>query len=142
MKRFEFVLCINGGKIICQRYFEVKNYNENMLNTIDLMWCVEEIASIVQEDLKKKSEEYLWGQFNPYEPQTDYQVINIWDKEDIFDISIKVDERVVAVKQFTGNLYPQRVRYSVDIREIIPSIINRIKYTLNQENYSMEFENY
>jgi hypothetical protein len=104
------------------------------------MHCANDCVDLIQDGLKSKSIEYLWGQFNPYEIQTIDQINRnpIYEKEDIFDFEIRIDEKVVAAKRFTGNVYPQRVRYSVDIRDLIPKIINQIQSTLSLENISVE----
>lgn len=140
MKKFEFILRINGN-IICQRYFAVKNFNYKMVSSFDTLICVKDCANMIQNQLKKKSLEYLWGQYNPYEKQTEDQInrTSVWDKEDVFDFEIRIDERVVGHKRFTGNVYPQRVRYSVDIRDLIPKIIFRIQDVLGQEKNSVEY---
>lgn len=140
MKKFEFILRINGN-IICQRYFAVKNYNPKSVNSLDIVWCLEDCVDLIQTQLKDKSVEYLWGQFNPYDKQTEEQINRtpIYDKEDIFDFEIRIDEKTVAAKRFTGNVYPQRVRYSVDVRVLIPKIIYRIQETLGQEKFSVEY---
>lgn len=140
MKKFEFILKING-KIICQRYFAVKNFKQKMVNSLDMLYCVNECVEIIQSSLKEKSIDYLWNQFNPYEIQTEDQINKtpIYEKEDIFDFEIRIDDKMVGTKRFTGNLYPHRVRYSVDIRDLIPRIINHIQETLSEENISVEF---
>ena len=140
MKKFEFILRINGN-IICQRYFAVKNFNPKSVYSLNLIECVNDCVEMVQSQLKKKSLEYLWGQYNAYEKQTEDQINRtpIYDKEDIFDFEIRIDERVVGARRFTGNVYPQRVRYSVDVRELIPKIISQIQYTLGQEKLHVEY---
>jgi len=140
MKKFEFILRINGN-IICQRYFAVKNFNPKVVASLYTIECLEDCVDMVQKQLKDKSVEYLWGQFNPYDKQTEDQINRtpIYDKEDIFDFEIRIDERVIAARRFTGNVYPQRVRYSVDIRELIPKIISRIQDTLSLEKISVEY---
>ena len=140
MKKFEFILRINGN-IICQRYFAVKNFNYKSIQSLDLIYCTENCVDLIQSQLKDKSIEYLWNQYNPYDKQTEDQINRtpIWDKEDIFDFEIRIDERVISAKRFTGNVYPQRVRYSVDIRDLIPKIISRIQEVLSQENFSVEY---
>lgn len=140
MKKFEFILRINGN-IICQRYFAVKNFNPKSVSSLNLIDCVNDCVEMVQGQLKKKSLEYLWNQYNAYEKQTEEQINRtpIYDKEDIFDFEIRVDERVVGARRFTGNVYPQRVRYSVDIRELIPKIITQIQETLGQEKLHVEY---
>jgi hypothetical protein len=139
MKKFEFLLKINGN-IICQRYFAVRNFNPKSIQSLDMLYCVSDCVSMIQERMVEKSVDYIWNQFNPYDVQTLEQVNRtpIFEKEDIFDFEIRVDERVVAAKRFTGNVYPQRVRYSVDIRDIIPNIIYSIQETLSQEYFSVE----
>jgi hypothetical protein len=140
MKKFEFVLYINKN-IIVQRYFTVKNYNKEVLNSINLYNCLKRVTKIIQDDLKKKSEDYMWKNYNEYEKQEVDQIVreNIYENEDVYDFEIKVDDKVVIGTNFTGNIYPQRVRYSVDIRKLIPTIINEIQDTFQEENLDVEY---
>jgi hypothetical protein len=140
MKKFEFMLRINGN-IICQRYFAVKNFNPKNVASLEVIECVNDCVEMIQRQLKIKSLEFLWSQYNAYEKQTEDQINKtpIYDKEDIFDFEIRIDERVIGTRRFTGNVYPQRVRYTVDIRELIPRIISQIQYTLGQENFTVEY---
>ena len=142
MKKFEFVLYINGN-IICQRYFSVKNYNKEVRYSMDLKECVDECVSIIQSDLKNKTKEYLHKQINPWKKQTQEEVNasvkEVSEKEDVFDFEIKVDDRPVIKSRFSGNVYPQRVRYSVDVRKLIPGIISTIQDTFSQEYFTVEY---
>jgi hypothetical protein len=140
MKKFEFVLYINGN-IICQRFFSVKNYNPRILKSTELIDCVNDCVGLIERDLKEKTYEYLYKNFNPYKEQTKEEIIveNIYDNEDIFDFEIKIDDKCVVKKRFTGNVYPQRVRYSVDVRKIIPALIKQIQETFSEENFSVEY---
>lgn len=146
-KKFEFVLYINDN-IICQRYFSVKKFNPKVLNSIELVQCVEECVRLVQNDLKNKTYDYLYKSYNPYRKQLqeDIMVENIYNDEDVFDFEIKVtttdkgyDKTHKIKKRFTGNVYPQRVRYSVDVRRIIPSIIKEIQETFYLQNFDVEY---
>jgi hypothetical protein len=140
MKKFEFVLYINNN-IICQRFFSVKNYNPRILKSTELIDCVNDCVGLIERDLKEKTYEYLYKNFNPYKEQTKEEIIveNIYDNEDIFDFEIKIDDKCVVKKRFTGNVYPQRVRYSVDVRKIIPALIKQIQETFSEENFSVEY---
>lgn len=140
MKKFEFILRINSN-IICQRFFAVKNFNPKVSGSVDIIECLNECVEMVQKQLKLKSLEYLWSQYNPYEKQSEEQVnrVSVYDKEDIFDFEIRIDEKVIAARRFTGNVYPQRVRYSVDIRDLIPKVISRIQDTMGQEKFNVEY---
>jgi hypothetical protein len=140
MKKFEFILYINGN-IICQRFFNVKDFNENSLKSLEVKDCVDRCVKMVEDDLKNKTYDFLYKNYNPWKEQTKEEIVveNIYDNEDLFDFEIKVDDKLIARKQFTGNVYPQRVRYSVDVRKIIPSIIKEIQESFSEENYSVEY---
>jgi hypothetical protein len=140
MKKFEFILYINEN-IICQRYFSVKDFNPSLLKSIDAKECVETCVGIIQSDLKQKTYDYMEKNYNPWKDQKPEDVVveNIFDNEDVFDFEIKTDEKTIVKKRFTGNVYPQRIRYSVDIRKIIPTLIREIQETFSREIFCVEY---
>lgn len=140
MKKFEFILYINGN-IVVQRYFSVRDFNQDSLRSIDVKECVDSCVYMIEEDLKSKTFDYLYKSFNPWKEQQLEEIVseNIYEEEDFFDFEIKTDDKTIVKKRFTGNVYPQRIRYSVDIRKIIPSIIKEIQETFSAENFSVEY---
>lgn len=56
--KFEFLLTLDGN-IICQRYFNVKNFNPSAKRSMNLHECVKKICEEISEDLKIKSSDYL-----------------------------------------------------------------------------------
>jgi len=147
-QRFEFILYINDH-IICQRYFNIRDYNEDSLKSYELKELMDNIAGmnngqygtlgIIPRYLQKKSKEYLWDNYNPYFVQKDDEEVgkSIFDKIDNFQFEIKIDKVSVAKSQFCGNYFPPKVRYAVDVREIIPSIMSEIRHSLSQKKYMM-----
>lgn len=136
MKKFEFLLKINGH-IICQRYFNVREPNMDVIRSMDLYWASNRCVDIIEKDLKEKSEDYLWGSYRPYD--TSDPIKRVEDKGDEFTFEIMVDGRVVMSQNFSGTPYPQRVRYSVDIRKIIPKIIEELQDVFSEENLTVEY---
>ena len=139
-QKFEFLLKINGN-IICQRYFSIKGYNYKSLRSLELKECSYDIVDMIQLNLKDKAEDYLWKYYNRYEVQKpeDIQVKNVFEKEDVFDLVIKVDGRERSITRFSGNFFPPKVRYSVDIRSLVPNIIKHIQYVLSRKEYTTEY---
>ncbi len=147
-QRFEFILYINDH-IICQRYFNIRDYNEDVLKSYDIKELMDNIAGmyngqygslgIIPRYLQNKSKEYLWDNYNPYFVQKEDEEAgkSIFDKIDNFQFEIKIDKVSVAKSQFCGNYFPPKVRYAVDVREIIPSIMSEIRHSLSQKNYTM-----
>lgn len=92
---------------------------------------------IIPTHLKKKSMKFLWDNYNPYfvQPEDPTKVNN--EKIDNFQFEIKVNKKSVAKGEFSGNLFPPKVRYAVDIKEIIPSIMSEIREFFTLKKYNM-----
>ena len=143
-QRFEFVLYINNH-IICQRYFGIRNFNEDSIQSYEMKELMDTICGmnngemgnmgIIPNYLKRKSQDLIWNMYNPYVVMTDFPVKNNFDKNDEFQFEIKVDKKTVAKTAFSGSYFPPKVKYAVDIKEIIPSIMAEIREYLSRENY-------
>jgi hypothetical protein len=92
---------------------------------------------IIPRHLQKKSLTYLWDNYNPFFIQSDDGNKNSLDRNDNFQFEIKVDEVSVAKSEFSGNYFPPKVRYSVDVREIIPEIMSEIRYYLSLDKLNV-----
>jgi hypothetical protein len=89
----------------------------------------------------------LYKYYNPYIKQDPEELdqrskVNIYDNEDTFTFQIKVKGKIVAQSIFTGNDFPPKVRYDVDIRSIIPEIISTIQQALTLKKYTREYCGY
>ena len=67
---------------------------------------------------------------------------NIFENEDLFTFEIKVDKESVAKSVFSGNWFQTDVRYAVNIREIIPEIIDEIQKTFSRNDYTTTYGQY
>ncbi len=142
---YEFLLRINGKPIV-GRNFQIKGYNPKSLRSVEMKDTIDEVVEIIQRQFLLKSRTYLWRYYNPYQPQIisedDGSKKDIYENEDIFTLQIKVKGRVVAEKMFSGNVYPPKVRYDVDIRSIISEIISTIQNGLTMKKYTHEYCGY
>jgi hypothetical protein len=145
--RYQFVLYINDN-IICQRYFNIIGFDEESVDSLEIKDLMESIAGmsngshgslgIIPRYLQKKSLTYMWDNYNPYSMQQEENVKSIFDRKDNFQFEIKVDEKTIAKTEFSGNFFPPKIRYAVDVREIIPAIMNEIRISLSQKKYSFD----
>ena len=158
-QRFEFVLRINNN-IICQRYFSIDGYsNSNLtqnqlkelntaLNSLELKDLMDSLTGmnngdfgscgIIPKFLKDKSVDFTWDRYDPYSEirrEEDAAEKDIFKNEDIFTFEIKMDKRVVAKSTFSGNWFPTFVRYQVNIKPIIPNIIEEITEFFTSKRY-------
>jgi hypothetical protein len=145
--RYQFVLYINDN-IICQRYFNIIGFDEESVDSLEIKDLMESIAGmsngshgslgIIPRYLQKKSLTYMWDNYNPYSMQQEENVKSIFDRKDNFQFEIKVDEKTIAKTEFSGNFFPPKIRYAVDVREIIPAIMNEIRISLSQKKYTFD----
>ena len=145
--RYQFVLYINDN-IICQRYFNIIGFDEESVDSLEIKDLMESIAGmnngshgslgIIPRYLQKKSLTYMWDNYNPYSIQQEENIKSIFDRKDNFQFEIKVDEKTIAKTEFSGNFFPPKIRYAVDVREIIPAIMNEIRTSLSQKKYTFD----
>ena len=143
-QRFEFLLHING-KIICQRYFHIKGFNEKSVNSFELHNMAFECVETIKRDMKNKTREYLWKYYQPYKERVevegdDVNKRSIYEKIDNFQFEVRVDKKTIVKREFSGNPYPPKVRYQVDIKDIIHDIIDTVRYYLTLDKYIYKFE--
>jgi len=140
-QKFDFILYINNKPIV-QRWFDVKNFNRDSLKSLELRELMGELIGVegstglLTEKLKKESIEYLWGYYNPYYIQNDEEKKDIFENEDIFKLEILYNERKIVTGEFTGNYYPPRVRYQVNIKNEIFDVISLIREYLSKDSYT------
>jgi hypothetical protein len=148
--RFQFVLYINDN-IICQRYFNIFDFKEESVDSIELKELMKSIAGInicqhgslgiIPRYLQIKSLKYIWDNYNPYAIQNDENSKNNSDRKDNFQFEIKIDDKTVAKTEFSGNYFPPKIRYAVDVREIIPDIVSEIRNYLSLSKYTFDSKN-
>jgi hypothetical protein len=135
---------INGNPIV-GRNFPIKNFNRESLSSLDLKDVIDDVVDVIKLHFKNNTYEYLYKYYSYFTENNnneEYEVRDIYENEDFFTFQIKVNNRVVAEKIFTGNDFPPKVRYDVDIRKIIPKMIEIIQIGLSQKNYTKNYGDY
>ena len=144
---YEFLLLINNKPIV-GRNFSIRGYNSDSLRSIELKETIDDAIYIIKEQFKDRSMDYLYKYYNPYITQDEKELsdrtknVNIYDNEDIFTFQIKVNGKIVAESIFSGNDYPPKIRYDVNIREIISEIIATIQQGLSLKKYTKQYCGY
>jgi len=144
---YEFLLLINNKPIV-GRNFSIRGFNPDSLRSLELKEIIDDVLFIIKQQFVSKSADYLYKYYNPHFVQTEEELnerahkIDIYENEDIFTFQIKVNGKIVAESIFSGNDYPPKVRYDVDIRKIIPRIIATIQNGMTLKNYTKEYCGY
>jgi hypothetical protein len=150
-ERFEFVFYINKN-IIVQRFFDVPKYNEDFRKSFEVKELMDELMGmnvgglgrlgLIPDSFKEQNMRDSWEYYRPWMVQ-DPEKINTYDlfaKEDIFTLELKVDKEVVAESYFVGNYFPPSIRHSVNINPIVFDIIETIKHYMSLKSYTLVSE--
>ncbi len=139
---FEFLFRINGKPIV-GRNFSIKGFNSESLKSMELKECIDDVVEMIENQFKEKSKDLMWNYYNPYELQTTEEVNpekkGNFEEEDVFTFEIISHGKVVAIKSFTGNNYQPKVRYDVNVRDIISKIILKIQETLSSKTLTKQY---
>ena len=146
VKPFEFSLKVNDN-IICKRYFNVRNYNENFRESLEVKHMLKDIMGIddsynlgiIPDFFKGKCVNKTWESYNPSYYQKKIRAKDIYEIEDNFYFEVLIDGEVVASTCFSGNLFQYNVRRKIDIKPIIPKIVRSIEYWMSQNEYTSEY---
>ena len=125
-EKFEFLLSINDN-IICQRYFTVRNHSPKTIKSVDLYDTVLDIKEAISNKLILKTIDVIDEFFKE-------DVSKLQEENEIFTIMIKKGNHVIMERTFSADLYPPRVRYSVDIRPQISFILRELTDVLSLSN--------
>jgi hypothetical protein len=130
--KFEFLLTLDGN-IICQRFFNVRDYNPTTRKSMELHYEVKNICEEISEDLKIKSSEYLIEN-QGFFMNNDFVEDPKEAEEQYFLLQIKQGDDVFIQRIFAAHYYHPKVRYAVDIRPKLRRILADLTEVLSYGN--------
>ena len=63
-------------------------------------------------------------------------------KENQFEFSLAINGNKIISRYFSADEYNPKVRYSVDIRDMVDDIVEQIRYTLKEKDVDYMWEQY
>ena len=122
MTKVEFLLSLNDN-IVVQRFFNVKGFVPKSKNSLELYEYVKDLKDELEYNLKMRTVCYMMD--NMYQIMEDPKVMDtsFTDGPENFNIIIKVDDKTICHRSFDGKKFPPKIRYTVDIRPQIKSIL-------------------
>jgi len=137
----EFLLTLNDN-IIVQRFFNIKDYNIDSYNSLEMYEEIKDIELKIHNDLKMKSIVYLLD--NKYQIQEDPNIIetSMTDDDENFNIFIKKDDKVLFHRSWNGKAYPPKIRYTVDVRPHLKYILKRLTSVMSNDKLTYKYQDY
>ena len=136
--KLEFVMMVNDN-IIVQRFFNVRDYNSNAKHSYELYEFIKDLKDELSYELKMKSMVYLLD--NKYEIANNPDLLNTSNTNgpENFSIFLRDGDKTICYRQFDAKIYPPKIRYTVDIRPHIKSVLSGLTDIFSSENLTYEY---
>jgi len=136
--KLEFLMMVNNN-IIVQRFFNVRNYNPDAKNSVEFYEYLYGLKRTLEYGLKMKSITYLLD--NSYEIKQNPMMIETSNTEgpEHFNIFIKDGDMTICHRQMDAKIFPPKIRYTVDIRPHIKSVLSELTDIFSTENLTYEY---
>ena len=138
--KFEFLLTL-GKNIVCQRFFNVRDYNVDARRSIDIHEYIKDICDEISHDLKTKTLDYLNENQDYFYGLKDVETVEN-DEKEYFLLVLKLGEDVFIQRMFPSNIFHPKVRYTVDIRPSLKRYLSDLTAILSSEELETIYLNY
>jgi hypothetical protein len=137
--KLEFLMRVNDN-IIVQRFFNVRDFNPHAKYSLDLYEFISDFKDIFTEQLKMKTVSYMLE--NAYEIGTNPELLNtsFTDGPEHFHIFIKQGDTTICHRLIDAKIYPPKIRYTVDIRPHIKSLLSSLTDIFSDKNLTYEYD--
>jgi hypothetical protein len=139
--KMEFLMTLNNN-IIVQRFYNVKGYNPKARRSLEVSNLLRIVGEIVENNLKIKSLVYMVD--NQDQIMADPKILETsnTDAPEYFNIYVRIGDETICHRIVDAKLYPPKVRYTVDIRPELKSILTGLTDIFSDENLTYRYLNY
>ena len=120
--KLEFLMMVNDN-IIVQRFFNVREFNNEAKNSLELYDLLREFKDDIQTQLSLKTVTYMTD--NMYEIINNPAILDTSyiDGPEYFNIFIKQNDVTICHRQVDAKVYPPKIRYTVDVRPHLKNLL-------------------
>lgn len=136
--KVEFLLSVNDN-IIVQRFFNVRDYNQDAEKSIELYEFIKEFKDTFVEYLKEKTFAYMSD--NMFEIINNPSILDTsnTDGPEVFNIYLKKDNMTICHRVIDAKMYPPKIRYTVDIRPQLKSVLLGLTDIFSSKNLTLNY---
>lgn len=136
--KMEFLLTLNDI-IIVQRFYNVRNYNPSVRNSFEIYDLMFQIKNELQNDLRWKTIVYMIDNKSLIEQDAKVMNTSMTNEPEFFNMYIKLGDETICHRQFDAKMYPPKVRYTVDVRPYLKSILKDLTDIFSEQNLTYEY---
>lgn len=131
-----------NDNIVVQRYFNVRGYNPKARKSIDVVEFINEFGNKLMKDLKARTNMYMLDHYNQIVLDPAILDTSNTDGPETFHIKIRLGDETICHKIIDAKLYPPKIRYTVDIRPQLKSLLRGLTEIFSSEDLSYDYMEY
>ena len=136
--KLEFLMMVNDN-IIVQRFFNVREFNNEGKNSLELYDLLREFKDDIQTQLSLKTVTYMTD--NLYEIINNPAILETsnTDGPEYFNIFIKQNDVTICHRQVDAKVYPPKIRYTVDVRPHLKNLLMNLTDIFSSKNLTKKY---
>ena len=136
--KMEFLLTLNDN-IVVQRFFNVRGYNPEAKNSLELYSYIKQLKEQLQHHLKMKTVIYMIDNKEAIVNDPSVMDTSFTEGSEVFNIYVKIGEQTICHRFFDGKIFPPKVRYTVDVRPFLKDVLRDLTDIFSDQKLSFEY---
>ena len=136
--KMEFLLTLNDN-IVVQRFFNVRGYNPDAKNSLELYQYIKILKEQLQHHLKMKTVIYMTDNKEAIVNDPSIMDTSFTEGSEDFNIYVKIGEQTICHRFFDGKIFPPKVRYTVDVRPFLKDVLRDLTDIFSAQKLSFEY---
>jgi hypothetical protein len=136
--KMEFLLTLNDN-IVVQRFFNVRGFNPEAKNSLELYNYIKLLKEQLQHHLKMKTVIYMIDNKDAIVNDPSIMDTSFTEGEEMFSIYVKIGEQTICHRYFDGKIFPPKVRYTVDVRPFLKDVLRDLTDIFSEQELSFEY---
>ena len=136
--KIEFLLTLNDN-IIVQRFFNVRGYNPDAKNSLELYYYIKSLKNQLQHSLKMKTVIYMTDNQDAIANDPSILDTSFTDGSEDFNIYVRIGEQTICHRIFDGKIFPPKVRYTVDVRPFLKDVLRDLTDIFSEQKLSFDY---
>ena len=136
--KMEFLLTLNDN-IVVQRFFNVRGFNSNAKNSLELHYYIKQLREDLMYHLKMKTVIYMIDNKESIVNDPSIMDTSYTDGPEEFNLYVKIGEQTICHRSFDGKLFPPKVRYTVDVRPFLKDVLRNLTDIFSAQKLSFDY---
>ena len=136
--KMEFLLTLNDN-IVVQRFFNVRGFNPEAKNSLELYYFMRQLKEELQYHLKMKTVIYMIDNKDAISADPAIMDTSFTEGSEQFNLYVRIGEQTICHRYFDGKLFPPKVRYTVDVRPFLKDVLRELTDIFSASKLSFEY---